>query len=189
MLAHWIKPQVKEVSHNQHSNFKPAWFFSYYLMVMIVPTSKILMMALECSHTKILMLALGTFSNDRKSSTKPTLVTQRQIKAPSTTSWTSADKVENKFGSNPLYPHQNQTDPHYTGGLNAMRQAQCYHQRLWIAKKYAVTNTETDLGMICLYFHHWLQHQRTNKYSVRLNTKVGKTSLFKQLQWYSRVPL
>ena len=41
-------------------------------------------------------------------------------------------------------------------------------------KKYAVTNTETDLGIIYLYFHHWLQHQRTNMYSVRLNAKVGK---------------
>ena len=53
----------------------------------------------------------------------------------------------------PLDPHQNQTDPHYTGGLTAMRQAQCYYQCLWIVKKqYAVTNTETDLGKYVFIF-------------------------------------
>ena len=102
------------------------------------------------------------------------------LRAPSTTSWTSADKVENKFGSNPLYLTKTKLISIIQGVSTLWDRPNVITNAYELQKKYAVTNTETDLGTICLYFHHWLQHQRTNKYSVRLNAKVGKTSMFEQ---------
>ena len=71
------------------------------------------------------------------------------LRAPSTTSWTSADKVENKFGSNPLYLTKTKlisTIQRYeTGPMLLPMLMNC-------KKKYAVTNTETDLGQYVFIF-------------------------------------
>ena len=83
------------------------------------------------------------------------------------------NEVEIKFGPNHLHPHQNDWEPRYSGGLNAMTRAQCYCQCLWIVKKYAVTNTETDLGKDVFIFT--IGFNTTDQTSTQWdNPKVGK---------------